>query len=394
MLLGALLDAGAPLDALRAALETLPVGGWSLEAEVVDRQGVRGTQAHVRLDPGTPQPRRGLRDVEAIIRGGGLPSPASDRACAVFRHLAQAEAAIHGGTPDEVHFHEVGAVDALVDVVGVVLALHLLGVAPAHTWASGLPLGSGWVQTDHGLLPVPAPATAELLRAAGAPTRPAPAPDATGELVTPTGAALVTRLARFAEPRFSRVEQVGYGFGSRTPPWPNAARVWLGDGAAALDAQDALAQDEVVEIETNLDDSTPEELGFAMERLLAGGALDVAFSPLVMKKNRPGVLVQVLAPPPLARPLAELLLAHTSALGVRLHHLQRYVAARSARTVHTPWGPVAIKEKRLPDRVVAAPEYEDCAALARQHGLPLSVVYEAARAAASAGQPSDRRAEA
>jgi uncharacterized protein (TIGR00299 family) protein len=319
-----------------------------------------------------------LSDIAALLHAATLTPRVRETALAIFQRLAEAEARVHACGVEEVHFHEVGAVDAVVDVVGMVLALDLLGVGPPHVYTSGLPTGSGWVETEHGPLPVPAPATAELLRAARAPTRPAPSAGVSGELTTPTGAALLTTLARFEEPAFREVERIGYGFGTRVLPWPNALRVWVGAPATS----DALLRDTVVQIETHLDDSTPEQLGFAMERLLEAGAVDVAFAPLQMKKNRPGVLVRVLAQPPQARQLTELLLAHTSALGARVQTIERLVVPRSERTARTPWGDVRVKEKRLGDRVVAAPEYEDCAALARAANVSLAIVYDAARTAA------------
>lgn len=376
MLLGALLDAGVAIDQLRAGLATLPVRGWTLQAQPAAQHGISGTRARVVLDHETDQPHRGLSDVASVVAGGSLPVAVRDQALAVFRRLATVEASIHGTTVEEVRFHEVGAIDAIVDVVGVVLGLHLLGIEAV--FCSGLPTGSGWVRSGHGPLPVPAPATLELMRLAGAPTRRTPpVPGDTGELTTPTGAALLTTLARFEEPTLPRLRQVGYGFGSRELPWPNAVRLWVGDTSGG----GGLPRDTVAQIETNLDDATPEELGFAMERLLEAGALDVAFSPLQMKKNRPGVLVRVLARPSDAARLAECLLRHTSALGVRLQTLERLVAPRSEREVVTPWGPVRVKEKHLGERAAAAPEYEDCARLARAAGVPLRRVYEAALAA-------------
>ncbi|HYW86879.1 MAG TPA: nickel pincer cofactor biosynthesis protein LarC, partial [Chloroflexota bacterium] len=286
-----------------------------------------------------------------------------------FQRLAEVEAAIHGTSVDEVEFHEVGALDAIVDVVGVALGLHVLEIDSIT--ASGLPLGSGWVRSRHGLLPVPAPATLELMRRAAAPVRASPGEGDAGELTTPTGAALLTVLARFAAPPAAPPTRIGYGFGSREPAWPNAVRVWLTGNAPG--------HDEVVQIETNLDDTTPEELGFAMQILLDAGALDEAFSPLQMKKNRPGVLLRLLARPSDGPRLAELVLEHTTALGVRLETLQRLVARRSERTASTPWGEVRVKVKHLGEREVVAPEYEDCAQLARERGVPLRDVYEAAR---------------
>ncbi len=381
MLLGALLHAGAPLDELRAGLKSLPIDGWSLTAEMVTRGGIVGCQAHVRLDAAAPQPARGLRQVLDVVRASALPREVQDRASAVFGTLAEAEASVHGTSPDDVHFHEVGAVDAILDVVGTVYAVHLLG-AP-DLFSSGLPLGAGWARGEHGRLPVPAPATLELLRLSGAPTRSLPTDEPLGEVTTPTGAALLTTLARFEQPPLTTVERVGYGFGTRELPWPNAVRVWLG----SLANPGALRRDSVVQIETNLDDATPEQLGFAMERLLEAGALDVAFSPLQMKKNRPGVLVRVLAHPHDGERLTHLLLTHTSALGARVQTVDRLVADRGERTVQTPWGPVRVKEKRLGEMVIPSPEYEDCAELARRAGVPLADVYDAARWAASESTP-------
>lgn len=380
MLLGALLDSGLAVDELRAGLERLPVRGWALDVLAAEQHGIGGTRAHVRLDQDADQPHRGLADVEAVVAAGGLPETVRDRALAVFRRLATVEARIHGTTVDEVHFHEVGAVDAIVDVVGVVLGLHLLGVDAVLS--SGLPTGSGWVRSSHGPLPVPAPATLELMRLAQAPTRRTPPTSGdTGELTTPTGAALLTTLGRFEQPTFVQVQRVGYGFGSRELPWPNAVRLCLGEVAGSAEVE----RDWVTQLETNLDDATPEELGFAMERLLEAGALDVAFSPLQMKKNRPGVLLRVLARPADATRLAEMVLEQTSAFGVRLESLERVVAPRSQVEVETPWGRVRVKRKLVRGRLVSAPEYEDCARLARDAGLPLRRVFEAALVVAGDG---------
>jgi uncharacterized protein (TIGR00299 family) protein len=247
-----------------------------------------------------------------------------------------------------------------------------------------LPLGSGWVSTQHGRLPVPAPATVELLRRAAAPVRAAPHSGDTGELTTPTGAALLTVLSTFGDSAsVGRIARVGYGFGTREPAWPNAVRILVGDASRH---ELGLSRATVQEIQTNLDDATPEELGFAMERLLEAGALDVAFSPLHMKKNRPGVLVRVLARPQDGERLAALVLEHTSALGVRLQSIERLVARREQRTVATTWGEVRVKVKYLGERELVAPEYEDCARVARAANVPLRVVYaEALKAATPRG---------
>jgi pyridinium-3,5-bisthiocarboxylic acid mononucleotide nickel chelatase len=369
MLLGALLDAGLDATELCRGLDTLPIGGWRLAVEPVRQHGLPGTRASVVLDQ-ADQPHRGLGEVLRVVGGGALPAEVVGQATDVFQRLAEVEAFIHGTSVDEVEFHEVGAVDAIVDVVGVVLGLHLLQVQDVT--ASGLPLGSGWVNAAHGRLPVPAPATLELLRRANFPTRSAPAQGETGELTTPTGAALLTVLARPSEVASASIERVGYGFGTREPSWPNAVR-------ALLLSHGRFGTDEVVQLETNLDDATPEELGFAMEQLLQAGALDVAFSPLQMKKNRPGVLLRVLARPDESGRLAELILEHTSALGVRMGTMQRLITHRGERSVQTPWGSVRVKVKHLPGRDVLSPEYEDCAQVARQAGVSLREVYEAAK---------------
>ncbi|MBV9170841.1 MAG: nickel pincer cofactor biosynthesis protein LarC [Chloroflexi bacterium] len=376
MLLGALLDAGLSLDALRTGLQALRVESWSIETNAVQQHGLHGTRALVRVDQ-RDQPHRHLADVLRIVRGGALPESVVEGAAQVFQRLAEVEAFIHGTSPQEVEFHEVGALDAIVDVVGVVLGLQLLDVQDVY--CSGLPLGSGWANSQHGRIPVPAPATLELMRRAQAPVRAAPHAGETGELVTPTGAALLTVLARFEDAAaVGTVDKVGYGFGSREPAWPNAVRVLVGRGRAG-----PLMRDTVMQIETNLDDATPEELGYAMERLLEAGALDVAFAPLQMKKNRPGVLLRVLAAPADSERLARLVLEHTSALGVRMQMIERRIAARSQRSVSTPWGDVRVKIKQLGERETISPEYEDCAQIAGAHGLPLADVYAAARKAAA-----------
>jgi uncharacterized protein (TIGR00299 family) protein len=395
MLLGALLDVGVSLDELRAGLQSLPVSGWTLEVDAVRQHSLGGSRARVQMaEP--DQPHRGLGEVLRIVRGGALPETVVERAAQVFERLAQVEASIHGTTVDTVEFHEVGAIDAIVDVVGVVLGLHLLDVDWSHVLCSGLPLGSGWVRTQHGRLPVPAPATLELIRRGEVPIRADPThlrthatgesqhvspPQETGELTTPTGAALLSVLATFgSDPsRLGRVERIGYGFGTREPPWPNAVRLLLGEQTSSASSL-GLIRESVVEIQTNLDDSSPEELAFAMERLLEAGALDVAFSPLQMKKNRPGVLVRVLARPEDGERLAELVLVHTSALGARVQTIERLIAPRSQRSVETPWGSVRVKVKHLGAREVVAPEYEDCARVARAANVSLAQVYAAARA--------------
>ena len=271
---------------------------------------------------------------------------------------------------DSVHFHEISAVDSLVDVVGFAAALELLGVE--RVFASPVPLGSGTIETAHGLVPVPAPATLALLADVRAPTRPH---QAQTEIVTPTAAALLTELATFERPPM-RVGSVGYGFGQREFPWANAVRAWLG----GADDRSIEGVDEVVLLECNLDDVTGEMLGYAMERLFVAGALDVWFTPVQMKKNRPGVVVAVLTRPEQADEVARVLLRETPTLGLRVSHVGRIVAERCAREIETPWGKVWVKEKWVEgERTAVSPEYEDCARIAREHSIPLHQVFDEVR---------------
>ncbi|MBI2938849.1 MAG: nickel pincer cofactor biosynthesis protein LarC [Chloroflexi bacterium] len=371
MALGSLIDAGAPVELVRHELARLPIGGYTVEAEVVVRDGLRGTALRVWLSPDAEQPHRHLRDVLAIIDQTALAPRVVARATAVFRGLAEAEAAVHGVPVDEVHFHEVGAVDAIVDVVGTAVCLEHLGVE--RICASSVPTGTGSVQTAHGVLPVPAPATLELLRRASAPIRPSPAQT---ELTTPTGAAILSALATFEMPPL-RLVATGHGFGRKVLPWPNLLRVWLGEPETAADG--GLETDTIAVIETNVDDATPEQLGAAMQTLLDAGALDVFFTPIQMKKNRPATKLTVLAAPGAEAALARRVLRETTSLGVRVRTERRWKCRRWQQTVATPWGPVRVKVKQLGDERLVSPEYDDCAALARQANVPFAEVYEIAR---------------
>lgn len=365
MLLGALLDAGLSFERLQADLQALNLDGYALRLEPHTEQGVSGKRFTVQL-AAAPQPERHLSDIERLITQSQLPAAVQARALAIFRALAEAEARVHGVPVEQVHFHEVGALDALVDIVGAVLALDALGVE--QVYCSPLPLTTGQVQTAHGLLPVPAPATLELLRRVQAPWVPRAAE---GELVTPTGAAILATLARFETPAL-RIQRVGYGFGRKPLPWANCLRVCLGDPVEAA----GVGQDEVMVLETNLDNVSGEILGGLMEQLFAAGALDVTYSPMQMKKNRPATQVSVIAPLELADRLALLLLRETTTLGVRMSRWSRLKAERRQEEVETPLGRVRVKVKQVGGRVQSiSPEYEDCARLARAEGLPLQEVY-------------------
>lgn len=380
MLLGALLDAGLPLDALRDGLARLALPGYTLDAERISDHGISGTRALVKLHE-ADSAHRHLSDVETLLAAADLPPRARDRATAIFRGLAQAEAAVHGTSVEEVHFHEVGAVDSIVDIVGAAIGFELLGID--ELYCSELPLTGGRVKAAHGALPVPAPATLALLKSTAAVWRPVPTE---GELVTPTGAAVVATLARFERPSIN-VRQVGYGFGQKQLPWANCLRLLIGEAPATAPAHDDptdFERDEVVVIESNIDNMTGEALGWLMDRLLAAGALDVAYAPLQMKKNRPGSLLTVIAAPGDSERLAAVILRESGTLGVRMSRGERLKAGRREQTIETPLGPARVKLKLDGGRVVgASPEYDDARGLAEAHNLPVEIVMRRIAEAAS-----------
>jgi uncharacterized protein (TIGR00299 family) protein len=374
MLLGALLDAGLPLAELKAELAKMDLSGYELEEERQVRHGLSGTKLHVH-DVAQAHPARHLSDVQKLIRESTLSDRVQAVSMAAFERLARVEAHVHGMPIDHVHFHEVGAVDSVVDIVGFAAGLEWLEVE--RVFASPVPLGSGTIKTEHGQIPVPAPATLALLAEVQAPTRPHPAQT---EIVTPTAAALLAELATFERPPM-RVRAIGYGFGQKEFPWANAVRAWLGETEGTT-GQGGLAEgkDQVVLLECNLDDISGEVLGYAMEQLFAAGALDAWFTPIHMKKNRPATVLSILARPEQSDPIAQVALRETSTLGLRVSTVDRIVAERHIREVETPWGKVKIKEKWLAgERAAISPEYEDCARIARAQSIPLHKVFDAAR---------------
>jgi uncharacterized protein (TIGR00299 family) protein len=317
-----------------------------------------------------------VREIRQLVSDSTVSEWVKNESIGVIERLGRAEARIHGVPLEEVHFHEIGAVDTIVDIVGFCAGLEILGIE--QVYASPISLGSGTVDIAHGRLPVPVPATLALLAEVNAPTVPNPART---EIVTPTGAALLSHFAIFERPPM-RVLQVGYGFGSKAFPWANGVRVWLGEQEQPAHHK----HDQVVVIECNLDDMTGEVLGYAMDRLFEAGALDVWFAPIQMKKNRPAVLLSVLSPLDRVDALSDVLLYETSTLGVRMYPpAHRFKAERSTREVEIPWGRVHVKEKWVDGRRVAvSPEYDDCARLARETGEPLVRIMEAARRAGEA----------
>jgi uncharacterized protein (TIGR00299 family) protein len=380
MVLGALLDAGVDPAPIRASLDSLglPI---KLEAEKVKRCGFAATKATV--EAADQEDYRFLPDVEAILARGALTAKQRELAAAIFRKVAVAESVAHGMPLERVHFHEVGALDSIADIVGAAVGLDLLGVE--RFTSSPVPTGTGTVKCAHGVMPVPTPGTAELLK--GVPLAPSAVK---AELTTPTGAAILTTVASeyTASPAMT-IERIGHGAGTKDFfEQPNILRLFVGtavprdEGRGARDEQYTVAV-----LETNLDDCPAELVGYCFERLLAAGALDVFAVPVQMKKNRPGVLLSVIADPAAAAELEAILFRETGTFGVRRTTAQRSKLRREAVTVETPWGPVRAKRGWRGDGFeVVTPEYEDCARVARETGVPLRDVYAAVRATTRAGR--------
>ncbi len=386
MILGALVDAGVPFEALELGLGRLGLPGYSLERSTVMKAGFRATKidvhvhdhdhaagvtghAHERPHAGHVHPDRNLTTILELIGRSDLPGPVRDNASRIFRRLAEAEARVHGTTADEVQFHDVGAVDAIVDVVGACIGLHLLGVAAVHCGA--LPVGGGFVTGPHGKMPVPGPATAELLRGF-------PIVD-TGmrrELVTPTGAAILTTLAVSAGmmPGMT-VSAVGYGAGSMELETPNVIRLFVGESGAPAGVET------VVQVETTVDDMSPQLYEPLMERLFEAGALDVYLTSVIMKRSRPGVVLTALCPPDRVGELSRTLFEESSSIGVRWTGYQRARLDREMVTLATAYGPVAFKVSRLEGRVVTVtPEFEAIRRIAAEKGVAVREVLDQARA--------------
>jgi hypothetical protein len=384
MLLGALVDAGLPLADLAKGLKAVNLGGYALRATAVKRGGVPATKVDVAIRRGMGAPLE-LRRIQRLIASSRLPDRVKAQGREVFQRLAQAEARAHRLSVSRVHFHEVGVVDSLVDVLGSLLGCHLLGAETVT--ASAVNLGAGTIECAHGTLPVPGPAVTAL--AAGLPVYSAgPA----RELTTPTGLAVLSVLAQdFCALPPMRPIAIGYGAGAADPAgWPNALRVFLGEPApAALGEQDV-----IVQLETNLDDLNPQAYETVMARLFAAGAADVTLAPVIMKRGRPGIVLTALAPPQKADAVAGVVLTETTSLGVRMQEVRRRVLARQMESVSLPGGTVRIKVATVGrGRTKAAPEYQDCKRIAERTGRPVRDVMEEA-ALAHRRQASNRRGRA
>jgi len=367
MIVGALLDAGADEKEVRDALATLELPAWSLDLQRVKKGAIAAACAEVSVDEGEHAPRS-YRDIVELLQDAPLPRGTRERSLETFRILAEAEATVHGTAVDDVHFHEVGSIDAIVDVVAAAAALESL--APEIVVTSPIATGRGIAQSMHGPIPVPAPAVVEILKGATLYER------GTEELVTPTGAAiLASATSRFGPLPPMRLQGRGYGAGKRDLDIPNVLRVLIGD----INDQRGTAAPQHVLIETNIDDMTPEVMPYVIERLIAAGADDAWTTPILMKKGRSASMLSVLASSELIDALLDVLYAETTTFGVRLREVTRDELAREWKTAHVEEHTVRVKIARRDDAITtAAPEYEDALKVARITGLPLKEVYRRA----------------
>ncbi len=362
MVLGALVDLGVPVETLAAEMKKIPLENWSMESRRERRGAIEGVRVMISAQD---QPHRTYSDIKTMLEGSALDARVKEKSLAVFQRLAEAEGKVHGISPEDVHFHEVGAVDSILDIFGAVFCLAYLGIE--KVFASPLPMGRGFVKTLHGTIPLPAPATSALL--AGVPVYGVPVER---ELVTPTGAALLAVLAEsFGSFPSMRVLSTGYGVGAHpaSDP-PNLLRLFLGEISP-----DPLVRD-LLMIETNIDDMNPEFYDHIMEKLFASGALDVSLAPVQMKKNRPGVLLRVLAAPILEQVISNILFTESTTLGIRSHGVKRIEIPREEAFIMTSFGQCRVKRVRLPDGGVRLiPEYEECRRIAGETGVPIPDVY-------------------
>jgi pyridinium-3,5-bisthiocarboxylic acid mononucleotide nickel chelatase len=368
MTLGALVDAGCPLELLRGKLQGLAVPGWELNAEKVWKNGMAAT--HVRVKTTDTQTHRSLTTIRKILHDSQLPHEVKSRAIAIFTRLGEAEAAVHDVPLEKIHFHEVGALDAIVDIVGACIGFAELGIESFS--CSPLNVGGGTAKMAHGILPVPAPATARLLL--GKPTY---SNGLQKELVTPTGAAIVSTVCQAFGPQPAmKVSAIGYGAGTADiETQPNVLRIMLGDVSQAVDGHGGTIR----VLEANVDDMNPQIFGYLLEKALAAGALDVFATPIYMKKNRPGMLVSVLCKPEDEAKFQAMLFAETTSLGVRSHLVERHALPREHVLVSTRFGEVRVKVSRTDGQVHrASPEFDDCRKLAEEKNVPLQEVMEQA----------------
>ncbi|NLT94014.1 MAG: nickel pincer cofactor biosynthesis protein LarC [Clostridia bacterium] len=370
MILGSFVAAGLDLEELKGVLKTLPISGYEIVVKDVLKQGISAKHLDVKL-LNKQQPHRHLCHIESIINEGKLPSEVKGLALKIFRKLAQAEAKVHGTDIQKVHFHEVGAVDAIIDIVGAAWGIYKLGITKVYS--SPLNVGQGTIKCAHGLMPIPAPATAELLKDAVTYSN-----EVQGELVTPTGAAIITTLtSHFGSQPPLKVKQTVYGAGTWDLPIPNVLRLILGEEAGEVFGVDD--SDKAMVIEANIDDMNPEFYDYLMEKLFNAGAVDVYLTPVQMKKNRPGTLISVTSNLEDHSALIQIILRETTTIGLRMYPVDRVKLTREWQEVNTSWGQVRIKISKNKNKILnVKPEYADCKTLAEKNGVPLKEIWQEA----------------
>jgi len=362
MVLGALLDAGLNFNELKKKLKGLRLTAYGLRLKKIKKNGIAASYFEVQTS-GRSSQHRGLSNIISLIKKSRLSSSVKEKSIEIFTRLAKAEAKIHGVSINKIHFHEVGAVDAIVDIVGAVCALEIMGIE--EIYCSPLPVSRGYINCAHGILPVPAPATAELIK-----NIPTYNSDIEGELVTPTGAAIITALAKeFGTFPEMRIKAIGYGAGTIDLVQPNVLRVFIGETSDKNNAED------IYSIETNIDDMNPQIYEDVFEKLFEKGALDVYMTNITMKKGRPGILLTALSKKTNIEALSNIILTHTTALGVRITKFQRRILDRTTGTIHTKYGKIRVKIGIHDGKAVnIQPEYEDCRKAAKKHGIPLKTI--------------------
>ncbi len=365
MILGAMVDAGLSIDKLKELLSGLNLKEFDIQAKIVDKNGFTATKVDVLVTEQPPE--RHLKEIKDIIQKSSLPPAVQNRALQIFERIAKTEATIHNKSIDQVHLHELGGTDTIIDITGTLLALDHLEISKIY--ASPVPLGKGFVKGAHGQIPLPSPATISLLKGI-----PIYGRDIDAELVTPTGAALLAELVdNFGPAPPIVLETVGYGAGGRDLPIPNLLRVLIGE----ISPSDSATLDRLAVLETNLDDLNPEIYPYVVESLFAAGALDVTLTPIQMKKNRPGTQIQVLCEPSMMDSMRSILFRETTTLGIKQIMVDRYSLPRTIREVETPYGKIRVKIAEIsPNIKKISPEFEDCRRAAQEHGIPITDIYQ------------------
>jgi uncharacterized protein (TIGR00299 family) protein len=361
MILGALLDLGVDEELWKSELKKIPIEDYEIEVTKKKKGAIYGTDVNIKIKD--TKTHRHLKDLIDIVERSDLSSDIKEKAKKIFYKIAEAESKIHNESIEEVHFHEVGALDTIIDVLGSLIAIEILNVD--EIYSSPLPLGSGFVETDHGRIPVPAPATLEILKGV-----PVYSDGREGELVTPTGAAIIRTIVKsFDNMPKMKIKKIGYGCGKKDFQFPNLLRVVLGEKY-----ENMVLEEKNIVLETNIDDMNPQIYGYLTEKLFNEGALDVFLTPVYMKKGRPGVLLTVIANPIHEEKISEIIFRETTTLGIRKYYVDKRFMLREIKEIVTPWGKVKVKVSKYGDIEKAYPEYEDCRKIAEKEGIPLRIV--------------------